>query len=127
MKFLISVLVTGFSMVAAADQCAVVDRAQAEAFTKMVSIGDTVGFLCEPCGETVTEIGSVPQELVQSISIKPFNNNGDVTVEINGKTADLAYTYVNTTRHQWYSVAINAAFLVGCDAQDVTNQFIAGE
>ena len=130
MKFLIGVLVTGFSMMAAADQCAVIDRAQAEAFTKMVNIGDTVGFLCEPCGETVTEIGTVPQEYVQSISIKPFNNAGDndaVTVEINGQTADLAYTYVNTTRHEWYSVSINAAFLVGCDAQGVTNQVIGGE
>lgn len=114
-------------MVAAADQCAVIDRAQAEAFTKMVSVGDTVGSLCEPCGETVTEIGSVPQEYVQSISIQPFDNGGAVTVEINGKTADLAYTYVNTTRHAWYSVSINAAFLVGCPAQGVTNQFIGGE
>ena len=127
MKFLMGILVTVFSMAASADQCAVIDHAQAEAFTKLVNIGDTVGFLCEPCGETPTEINSVPQEYVQSISIEPFNEAGDMTVSINGKMVDLAYTYIMTTRHEWYSVHVNAAFLVGCEAQGVTPQFIGGE
>lgn len=141
MKFLISFIITGFSMMAVADQCAVIDRAQAEAFTKMVNIGDQVGFLCEPCGETTTEIGSVPQTEVQSISVQPFSlprpSNPDdyidaserdfVTVAINDQTVDLAYTYINTTRHDWYSVSINAAFLVGCHAEGVTPQIVGGE
>ena len=127
MKLLIGILGICFSMVSFADQCTVIDRAQAEAFVKLVTVGDEIGFLCEPCGETPTEIGSVPQKIVQSISIEPFDSGEAVTVSINGQTIDLAYTYILTTRHEWYSVNINAAFMVGCDAKGVTKQFIGGE
>lgn len=138
-KSLFTLLLTSvFASAAFADQCVVVDEAQAKAITNIVKVGDMIGTLCEPCGEEPTELGGPSFEEVVSIGIEPFEMTGIVQsdddseenfyqVVINGKPVDLAYTYITTTRSNYYTVTLNAAFYVGCYATDVTPQFVIGD
>jgi hypothetical protein len=130
-KLIVSTLALSFPVVSFADQCAVVDTDLAKSFVKFVKKGSYLGQLCEPCGElpSDSEGGGPNFSEVKSIAIKawPGSKGQQSTILLNGKTIDLAYTYVTTAVTQHSSVAVNAAFLVGCPADGVTNRFIIGD
>lgn len=102
---LVSGLVFLASASALADQCAYVEKSQATAALRIALETSTIEALCEPCGETV------PVTLqVTSIGIEDAQFQDFWKLMINGKNADLAYTYVN---------GLNLAKLVSCPATGV--------
>lgn len=128
MRVILLLLSVMFSAGAVADQCQVVEVEQAEAFVKMVKRGDMLGSLCEPCGEAPTELGGPTFAEIQRIAIRPWSDQpGMAEVLINGQPIDLAYTFVKTLESERYSVVVNAAYLVACEARGVTNRFVIGD
>lgn len=100
--------------VAMADQCAVVTKKQAVKALQMIQMATTVQSLCEPCGESqakTLKVFSADLQTFGGIDSKMF------AVNLDGKIADLAYTYVN---------GMNLAKIVGCDAHDVSDTVVNG-
>jgi hypothetical protein len=95
---------------ARADQCELVDADQAAWAQKLVVRGATVAAFCESCGDTQ------PGEPFKVNAITATKDHGGMHVHVNGKTVDLAYTYLQTGKTTW----ANVGSLVGCPVQGVT-------
>ncbi|MGE0525640.1 MAG: hypothetical protein AB7G93_07630 [Bdellovibrionales bacterium] len=107
-KIAVAVALSAFGSVAMADQCAVVTAEQAAQAVEIIQAATTVEHMCEPCGE------NRPTQLsVRNVDLQTFSGvgSGQYSVLINGKSADLAYTYVN---------GYNVAYMVGCPTQGVS-------
>jgi hypothetical protein len=106
------------STLALADQCQIVTRQQADAFVSNIRQGDLIGSLCEPCGETPDEAGGIPLITVNKIMVS--GEGEDSEVYINDEGIDLAYTYIITAETSTSRTLMNAAKLVGCPCEDVS-------
>ncbi len=96
--------------VARADQCEAVDADTATWAQKVVTRGAMVAQFCETCGD------KLPAEATKVTAIATKKDHGSVSIAINGKVVDLAYTYVQTGKTTWSNVGM----LVGCGATGVT-------
>ena len=92
-----------------ADQCELVTEAQAEAAKLLIKANDRIAFYCEPCGEKAAQAA-----VVQRIAVGP-HRSGFVVV-INGKSIDLAYTYVAVPQGKLRNLAMAA----GCPVTGVS-------
>lgn len=118
-----SAIVLCLSGAAFADQCAYVSQEQAESFARMISIGDTVYHLCEPCGDS-TETQSEEAIKVESIAIESVGGD-QAEVLINGRGMDLAYLYLVTAELGSNNIVLtNGASVVACPASGVTPHYV---
>lgn len=92
-----------------ADQCAYINKDQAAKAVKTLLNADSVKTLCEPCGETK----AVALKEIQSIEIKATGFENTVEIKLDGKSIDLAYTFVNGK---------NLANTAGCEATGVSEK-----
>lgn len=103
-----TLFITVFSLLSSAafaDQCAVVNAEMTRKALSILKDAQTVHSFCQPCGDRA------PQKLyVRNASFKQFDNS-NYEVLINGKSIDLAYTYVN---------GLNLATIVGCKTTGVS-------
>ena len=107
MKTLLFALLLGsFSTMALADQCSLVSKETAKVAVRTLMDASSVSFLCEPCGDT--EATSLKAE---SIGLKKSSVEDYYEVVVDGKTVDLAYTYVN---------GLNLSKLTSCPSQLVS-------
>lgn len=90
-----------------ADQCAYITKDQAAKAVSTLLNAQSIKSLCEPCGETkATAINDV-----KSIEIKATGVDNTVEISLDGKSIDLAYTYVNGS---------NLALTSNCPADGVS-------
>lgn len=102
----IAIAILGVSTPARADQCEVVSQTvAAHAVAALARVPDIVTF-CEPCGDVAP---GAPEH------VKNVGGHAD-HVEINGRSVDLAYTYVETSPHRFE----NLAALAGCPTTGVS-------
>ncbi|MCL2182097.1 MAG: hypothetical protein FWB85_01330 [Chitinispirillia bacterium] len=105
--------------VAGADQCAVVDEAQAAKAQAILAERPMVLHYCEPCGEK--EPGA--PYAVDTVGVA-VHGEGKREISINGKKADFAYIFVRVEAGKYD----NMALLIGCPAKDVSQTLaVAGE
>lgn len=98
----IVLLISAFSIFSAfADQCQLISKSEAKKALNLVVGSEKVELLCELCGEEAPKSVSV-----QSIGIEKSGFGETWELKVNGKSADLAYTYVN---------GHNLAQIVGCE------------
>ena len=90
-----------------------------------VHVGDPIGSLCELCGEQPHEQGGPTFNTVSSLEVKAWDagRGDDYEVYVNGKSIDLAYTYIITAETEDHQIATNAAKIVGCATSGVTDTF----
>lgn len=98
-----------------ADQCAVVDPAQAEKALPHLEQGTPIAHLCEPCGDKEPRV-----EKVENAEIAQWreDNTVEMVVKVNGAEIDAAYVFVPSkgTESRWH----NLAKLIGCPTEDVS-------
>ena len=70
-----------------------------------------VAQFCETCGD------KAPAAAIKVSSISTVKDHGSLSLAINGKAVDLAYTYVQTGAMTWSNVGV----LVGCGADAIKN------
>ncbi len=98
---------------ARADQCAVVNDAQAAAAVARLNAARVFVRLCEPCGE---HLGSHSPEIVRAAVAVP-DGNGTNRVMVNGDGVDLAYIFIRDGRGN----LTNLARVSGCETQGVSS------
>src|SRR3954471_18854348 len=81
-----------------ADQCEAIDADQAAWAKKLVVAGATIAPFCESCGDTA------PGAPIKVSSVTTTKDHGALHLHINGKTVDLAYTYLQTGKATWTNV-----------------------
>ena len=103
MTFIALFLVT---LSAKADQCQLVGQKVAAQSVELILNAHRIDTFCELCGDEAP----TPVNLT---NVSVFKKDGDWMweVSLNGKTIDLAYTYVN---------GVNLAKVVGCETFGVT-------
>jgi hypothetical protein len=99
--------------VAHADQCQVLDADQATAAVKLLTNATILAY-CEPCGDAPP--ATVPGPKAHSVQTHLGSSKHELTVAVDGKEIDLAYTYIQTGK----STITNVARMVGCPATGVT-------
>jgi hypothetical protein len=104
-------LVAAIGTSAHADQCQVVNKDQATWAQKHIKASGKIISWCEKCTPNTK---SAPTAAT-NVKTTPFKGGSDVEIVVNGKSIDLAYTYVQTGADTW----ANLAFLVGCPASGV--------
>lgn len=109
MKWLIPISLAVLGGTAHADQCQVLDAAQAYKAASILAGAPHVIDFCEPCGDQVPGIPEVAHRV-------EVVGTGTHELAINGRTVDLAYTYVQTSPRQY----TNLAALAGCEATGVS-------
>jgi hypothetical protein len=123
--FLVPCVAILYNSVAYADQCAYVTKEQAASFAKLVTIGETLYHLCEPCGDS-TETNSEKKIEVTSVGYRAAGYMDYYEVVINGQAVDLAYIYKETARlDKKNKVLVNAALLVACQTSGVTSHYVS--
>ncbi|MCB1770831.1 MAG: hypothetical protein KDJ31_14220 [Candidatus Competibacteraceae bacterium] len=72
-----------------------------------VHVGDPIGSLCELCGEQPHEQGGPTFNTVSSLEVKAWDagRGDDYEVYVNGKSIDLAYTYIITAETEDRQIA----------------------
>lgn len=115
MKWLIPISLAVLGGTAHADQCQVLDAAQAYKAASILAGAPHVIDFCEPCGDQVPGIPEVTHRV-------EVVGTGTHELAINGRTVDLAYTYVQTSATQY----ANLAALAGCDAHGVSPTLAIG-
>ena len=102
-KLVVLAMFVSFS--AMADQCQLVSKSMAKKALLMAVETTSLKSFCELCGDEKAKTINVKE-----IAIADANYGNFWELKINGKTQDLAYTYVN---------GLNLAKLVGCKTHDV--------
>ncbi len=98
----IVLLISAFTISSAfADQCQFVSKREAKKALNLVLESEKVQRLCELCGEDAPTSVSV-----QSVGVEKTGFGETWELKVNGKSTDLAYTYVN---------GHNLAQIVGCE------------
>lgn len=112
MKSLLLAATVLLSMNAMADQCQGITRAEASRAALLLQKDATIVKYCEPCmgfaGATKTSTTTVVKE------VKITNAGGYSTVNVNGKSIDLAYTFLKVSPDR----AVNLAKIVNCESLD---------
>ncbi len=107
-RMFITAILTMLSFSAMADQCQLLDKADAERGAQILSQGTVAYKLCEPCGETTPE--KIEITTVEAVDAR---YQGLYEVLVNGKWVDLAYIYDAQGQ--------NVALQTNCQAQDVSS------
>lgn len=106
-KLLLATILATLSFSAAADQCYLLDKADAEKGVQVLSKSTTAYKLCEPCGETTPE-----KIQIADVKMVDANYNGWFEVQVNGEGVDLAYIFDHYGK--------NVALQTNCYATDVS-------
>lgn len=112
---------------AMADQCAYIEKAQAEKAMETIKVGDQLVSYCEPCGESSSIKGSGKLEIVSTVSSEPTGYENTHEVKVNGKGIDLAYTFIKKKTF-WDKIGLgskkynNLSKLVGCPSEAVSTK-----
>jgi hypothetical protein len=113
MRSLLAWLLLLPTSLAAADQCQVISPEVARWAQKIVVQGASFVMRCEPCDDSAP----TPPMQVRRVVAKPWSGDKtQMTLSINGKEVDLAYTYVQTGAGTYTNVAL----LTGCPATGVS-------
>lgn len=115
MKKIISVILLSCSFSALADQCQLITAAQAKQAALLMQKGSEVVSLCEPCGE---KAASAKISVVSSAKAKDADYQKYQEVLVNGKSVDLAYTFVKVAPNKY----VNVSKVVGCDSHGVSEK-----
>lgn len=108
-----------FSLPAFADQCAYISKEQALLAASRLNVGQTVYYLCEPCGETE------PQEVaIESLSVGTVDYENFWQVKVNNEGIDLAYVFIESGVG---GQPINLAAVSGCPASQISTVLPNGE
>ncbi len=113
MKAVLFTLVTLFSMNVMADQCQAISRAEADRAALLIQKNSVITDYCEPCENG--KVGTV--STVKSVKVKPvvlFGNETYFEVVVNGKSLDLAYTFIEVAPNR----SVNVAKAVACSTLD---------
>lgn len=113
MKAILFTLVTLFSMNVMADQCQAIKLDEAERAAILIQKNSTITEYCEPCENG--KIGST--SVVKSVKVVPlvlFGNETYYEVKVNGKSLDLAYTFLKVAPNR----SVNVAKAVACSTLD---------
>lgn len=108
MKKLAAVILLALSAHAMADQCQIMDSEAAQRAKLLVKNNSEILELCQPCGQKVKDATS---KVVRSTKLE-----GNELI-INGKGADMAYTYIKVAPRMY----VNVAKVVGCPAEGVSD------
>jgi len=95
-----------------ADQCQVLDADQATAAEKLLTNATIVAY-CEPCGDAPP---AAPAAQVHKIAAHLGASKRELSIAVDGKDIDLAYTFVQTGK----STFTNVALMVGCPVTGVS-------
>lgn len=98
-KILLTSIISLISTAAFADQCAVVNAQMTSKALSVLKDAQTVHEFCEPCGDVRAQ-----KLFIRNVSYRAYDKS-NFEILINGKSIDLAYTYVN---------GLNLAKIVGC-------------
>lgn len=111
MKAILFTMVTLFSINAMADQCQAISRAEAERAALLIQKNSVITDFCEPCENGIKE-----RSVVKSVKLKSLVLGGQTytEVEVNGKTVDLAYLFVEVAPNK----SVNVAKVIGCETLD---------
>lgn len=108
MKKLAIIVLLALSAHAMADQCQIMSKAAAKRAELLVKNNSEIVELCQPCGEKVRD---AKVKVVRSSKLE------GTELIINGKGADMAYTYIKVAPNMY----VNVAKVVGCPASDVSD------
>ncbi|WP_013325074.1 hypothetical protein [Gloeothece verrucosa] len=100
------------SLPAFADQCSYITKEQAILAVSRLQVGQTLYYLCEPCGEKLPQ-----QVLVQSLAAGTVGYENFWQVQVNNAGIDLAYVYIESGIG---NPPINLAAVAGCPATGVS-------
>lgn len=105
-------LLLTFSLPAFADQCAYITRKQAVNAISRLDLGQSIYFLCEPCGENIPQIAKITDLSMGTVGYEDFWQ-----VNVNKKGIDLAYTFIDSGIE---NNLINLAAISNCPAELVS-------
>jgi len=100
-----------------ADQCQVLDADQTTAAEKLLTNATILAY-CEPCGDAPPAVAPAAQ--VHKIAAHLGASKHELSIAVDGKDIDLAYTFVQTGK----STFTNVALMVGCPVTGVSG-FVA--
>ena len=101
------------SSVARADQCQSVETDQGVAAEKLLKDATVLSY-CEPCGDARPT--KAPTGPVRSVKVHLGASKNLLTLAVDGKDVDLAYTFIQTGK----ATFTNVAMMVGCQATGVS-------
>jgi hypothetical protein len=113
MKKMILIALALASTAAFADQCELMTSTMARRASLLLQNGGEIASLCEPCGE---KIPSAKVSVIRSVKVV---NGIDANLQgllINGRTEDLAYTFLKVAPNRY----VNVAKAIGCKASGVS-------
>jgi hypothetical protein len=124
-RFMLSVLsLSLLPSLVFADQCAYIRKVEAVKAATYVSVGQTIAYFCEPCGDkkfsSVKPVEVHSTELVRIDSASSHLDQPYWELRLNGKGVDLAYVYVKRSAARY----MNLAKLAGCSVSNVSASFI---
>ncbi|TNE99146.1 MAG: hypothetical protein EP326_08590 [Deltaproteobacteria bacterium] len=106
-KMIFATIFAALSFSAMADQCQLLDKADAERGAQILSQSSVAFDFCEPCGDTA------PQKMeIQTVEAVKSNYRDYYEVRVNGRAVDLAYTFDAQGQ--------NVALQTSCSASDVS-------
>lgn len=109
MKYILSIFLICFLQgIALTDQCAYVNRQQAELAAALLQIHPNYISFCKPCNDVAMQTVHVNAVIAKAIADKDWG------VFVNDENVDLAYAFLDIGEPQ----AINLAMLTGCPATD---------
>lgn len=114
MKALILMSVALFSINAMADQCQAIKYDEAQRAALLIQKNSTLTDYCEPCMEGSKKEGN--SYSVKSVKVKAVTLLNDTYFEVvvNGKSIDLAYTFIQVAPNR----SVNVAKAVACSTLD---------
>lgn len=102
---------------ARADQCQVLDADQTTAAVALLTNATILAY-CEPCGDAPPAVAPAAQ--VHKVTAHLGASKNELSISVDGKDVDLAYTFVKTGKRTFTNVAL----MVGCPATGVSG-FVA--
>lgn len=114
MKALFLTAMTLFSINAMADQCQAISGAEAERAALLLQKNAVVTDYCEPCNEGGKKEGKI--SVVNKVKLETIVLGKQVytEVKVNGKSVDLAYTFVQVAPNR----SVNVAKAINCQTLD---------
>ncbi len=114
MKTFILAAVSLFSINAMADQCQAISLAEAERAAILLQKNSVVTEYCEPCHESGPKVSKT--SLVNKVKLESVKLGNQVytEVQINGKSVDLAYLFIQVAPNR----SVNVAKAIKCETLD---------
>ncbi len=112
MKSLLLAATVLLSMNAMADQCQGITRAEADRAALLLQKNATIIKYCEPCLDFPGAKKTSTTTVVNTVKIENLGSYS--TVNVNGKSIDLAYAFLKVSPDR----AVNLAKIVNCESLD---------